>query len=88
MWSDYVDFFDKLVKEEGMEKAINEYAFHPLIFPRLFERAFHPVIHLGYGVEFQIPMIVSEGFLYSLVCICLTFCFSTGEDRSSSKQLC
>lgn len=61
LWNDFLEFFDKIVKEEGMEKVFNYYAFHPQLFPRLFGGAFHPVIHLGYGIEFQIPIIVSEG---------------------------
>jgi len=61
MWTDYLTFFDKIVALEGISKAIETYALHPSMFPRLFAGAFHPLIHLGYGVEFQIPIIVSEG---------------------------
>lgn len=46
-----------------MEKVFNNFAFHPKMFPRLFSGAFHPLIHLGYGVEFQIPAVLAEGIV-------------------------
>lgn len=70
LWTDYLKFFDQVIKEDGMEKVFNTFAFHPRMFPKLFTGAFHPLIHLGYGVEFQIPAVLAEGRVvvqYSIV---------------------
>lgn len=61
MWTDYLTFFDNVIKEDGMQKVFETYTFHPEMFPRLFGGAFHPLIHVGYGVEFQLPIILAEG---------------------------
>lgn len=61
LWADYLDFFEKVIKEEGMQKSFEKYVFHPMMFTRLFAGAFHPIIHLGYALEFQIPLILAEG---------------------------
>lgn len=33
----------------------------PRMLNRLHSRLFHPLIHLGYGLEFEIPGLVAEG---------------------------
>ena len=50
-----------MIKEDGMGKVFNTFTFHPAMFPKLFTGAFHPLIHLEYGVEFQIPAVLAEG---------------------------
>jgi len=50
-----------------MMKAIDTYVFHPLMISRLAAGEFHPFIHLGYGIEFQLPMIVSEALAQAAV---------------------
>jgi hypothetical protein len=61
MWTDYLDFFDVEVKLKGIQGVLEDYAFHPAIIPRLVSGALHPIIHLGFGVEFEDNMIIAEG---------------------------
>jgi len=42
-------------------EAIVKYAFDTDVIGRTFSGAFHPLIHLGYGVDFGIDAIVAEG---------------------------
>ena len=69
LWTDYMNFFEDIVKKDGISKTFETYALHPKMFPRLFGGTFHPIIHVGYGIEFQIPMILAEGnfsnFMYT-----------------------
>jgi len=65
MWTDYFNFFEGIVKEQGITKAFETYAFHPEMISRVFGGVFHPIIHIGYGFEFHIPLIVAEG-IFSL----------------------
>jgi len=48
-----------------MKKCIEEYCFHREIFPRFLAGVFHNIIHVGYGVEFNIPLLVAEGIAMS-----------------------
>jgi len=50
-----------MINTNSMQQCFDIYAMHPQIFRRLFSGAFHPLIHAGYGVEFNIPLILSEG---------------------------
>jgi hypothetical protein len=61
LWTDYLTFFDKMVKEKGIRTVINEYTLKKQMLPRLVSGAFHPLIQLGFGIEFDDPMIVAEG---------------------------
>jgi len=63
-------FFEDVVKRDGYKKAFEKYGFHPKMLTLLYARAFHPIIHIGYGFEFQLPLIVAEGienFIYFLI---------------------
>lgn len=61
LWTDYLEFFKQETDTHGMQKTFEDYCLHKDMFPRLFESVFHPIIHVGYGVEFQIPLIFAEG---------------------------
>ena len=56
-------FFEGVVKEKGIAETFRAYAFHPDLFHRLFSGELHPIIHIGYGFEFQISLILAEGTL-------------------------
>jgi len=60
-WTDYVDFFASEVKQLGVDGAVNKYFFLPELFGRFSSGIFHAIIHLGFGVEFNEPLIVAEG---------------------------
>ncbi|KAI4591844.1 hypothetical protein KJ359_012163 [Pestalotiopsis sp. 9143b] len=65
LYTDYLVFFEREIAKKGWKEVIQEYCFSrtrnaDAILARLFEGAFHPVIHLGLGIEFEQPTIVAE----------------------------
>jgi hypothetical protein len=61
LYTDYLNFFDKIIKEDGLAATFEKYAFDPHMLPRLVSGALHPIIHVGYGIEFNEPIILAEG---------------------------
>ncbi|KAG0344831.1 hypothetical protein BG004_004133 [Podila humilis] len=57
----YLEFFKHEVSRLGRVGAIVQYAFDHELIGRTFSGAFHPIIHLGYGVDFGIDAMVVEG---------------------------
>lgn len=58
----YLSFFDQILKEHGVGYCINTYL--PDLIHGLTCEALHPLIHIGYGIEFDIPIIVTEGLAF------------------------
>jgi len=67
LFTDYLEFFEEEIHDKGMEKTFEEYALHKDMFLRLFSGVFHPIIHVGYGIEFQISLILAEGLACTAV---------------------
>jgi len=69
----YLDFFVEEVKVKSFDAIIEEYIFapdanyvagngtQPEMLNRFFEGILHPMIHVGFGVEFGLPGILAEG---------------------------
>ncbi|KAI9009811.1 hypothetical protein BC832DRAFT_620081 [Gaertneriomyces semiglobifer] len=60
LYSSYLQFFDQQVEQLGIVPAMLEYALKPVMIPSLLSGLLHPLIHLGYGLEFESPMVVAE----------------------------
>lgn len=65
-YTNYMVFFEREMARKGWRDVVNEYCFSrtrnaDALLARLFDGAFHPLIHLGLGVEFDQPSIVAEG---------------------------
>ncbi|KAH6843306.1 hypothetical protein B0I37DRAFT_384165 [Chaetomium sp. MPI-CAGE-AT-0009] len=61
----FLEFFKREIAANGWQEVVQKYAFArtkvaDTMLARLYEGAFHPIIHLGLGVEFQQPSIVAE----------------------------
>jgi len=67
LWTEYLVFFEDIVERDGYKKAFENYGFHPSMLSLLYARAFHPIIHIGYGYEFNLPLIVAEGLAQAAV---------------------
>ncbi|KAF8621959.1 hypothetical protein AX15_007389 [Amanita polypyramis BW_CC] len=74
----YLDFFTKVVQEQGTSAVVHEYVFafdsnfshdgtDPAMLSRLLAAAFHPMILLGSGLEFGMPGLVAEGLAQAAV---------------------
>ncbi|MCJ1286083.1 hypothetical protein MMC26_005426 [Xylographa opegraphella] len=64
-YHDYLVFFQKEIDEKGYEEVINEYVLKgderaDDMLVRMYGGFLHPIIHLGFGVEFKQPAIVAE----------------------------
>ncbi|KAH6658475.1 hypothetical protein BKA67DRAFT_533628 [Truncatella angustata] len=64
-YTNFLVFFEREIDQKGWREVIQEYCFgrtrnSDTLLARLFEGAFHPIIHLGLGVEFEQPSIIAE----------------------------
>lgn len=64
-YTNYMVFFEREIEKKGWQAVVNEQCFSRTrnadeMLARMFEGAFHPIIHLGLGVEFEQPTIVAE----------------------------
>lgn len=61
----FLEFFQGEISAKGWKEVIQEYILArtkvaDLLLARMYEGAYHPIIHLGLGVEFQQPVIIAE----------------------------
>ncbi|KAL9611863.1 MAG: hypothetical protein Q9167_003517 [Letrouitia subvulpina] len=71
-YSDFLKFFTLEIQSKGYKKVVNEYVFADderasTMFNRLFAGFLHPVIHLGFGVEFEQPAIIAEALAQTAI---------------------
>ncbi|KAL9076474.1 MAG: hypothetical protein Q9157_003632 [Trypethelium eluteriae] len=64
-YTTFLAFFQKHIQEYGWKETVNKYLFSrsavaEKLLARMYEGAYHPVIHLGLGIEFEQPSIVAE----------------------------
>ncbi|KAF9919494.1 hypothetical protein FBU30_010961 [Linnemannia zychae] len=60
-YASYLHFFRQEIDKHGRLESVIKYAFDKDVIARTFSGAFHPLIHLGYGIDFEIDAIVAEG---------------------------
>lgn len=67
-YSNFLAFFEQELEQPGSSKeaVVSRYCFSrtPLadfMLAQLFEGLYHPIIHLGFGIEFNLPGLVAEG---------------------------
>lgn len=65
-YSDFLAFFTKEIKELGWKDTVRKWLFRgtPVterLFVNIHSGLYHTLIHLGYGIEFQIPAVIAEG---------------------------
>ena len=64
-YHDYLVFFQREMEAHGWEHVVNQYLFSRTeqaddMLVRLFAGFMHPLIHLGFGMEFRQPAIIAE----------------------------
>ena len=69
---DYEDFFRREIDEKGWQAVLKEHLFAgdehaDDLLMRMYAGFYHPLIHLGYGVEFEQPAIVAEALAQAAV---------------------
>ncbi|GLB42753.1 putative protein of unknown function (DUF4243) [Lyophyllum shimeji] len=75
----YVAFFTQIIREQGAAAVVERYIFSkdvnidpearkkPQVFNRFLGGLIHPMIHVGYGLEFCLPGMVVEGLAEAAV---------------------
>lgn len=71
-YTNYLVFFEGLIEERGWKDVIYEYCFSQsktanAILIRMFDGAFHSIIHLGLGIEFEQAAIIAEALAQAAV---------------------
>ncbi|KAG1315074.1 hypothetical protein G6F61_000147 [Rhizopus arrhizus] len=60
-YPDFLVFFQSEVDKYGMLDTVRRWVWHGDFLARTLAGLFHPLIHIGYGLEFELPSIVAEG---------------------------
>jgi hypothetical protein len=71
-YSNFLAFFQREIDEKGVPMVLNEYLFGgdelaESLLSRMFSGLVHPIIHLGFGVEFQQPAIIAQALAQASV---------------------
>ncbi|RDW95095.1 hypothetical protein BP5796_00858 [Coleophoma crateriformis] len=71
-YRDFLLFFEQEMEKKGWQNVLNEYVFAgderaDGMLVRMYAGFLHPLIHLGFGVEFKQPAIVAEALAQAAV---------------------
>jgi hypothetical protein len=71
-YSNYLAFFQREIASKGVPATMKEYLFGgdklaESLLSRMFAGLVHPIIHLGFGIEFQQPAIVAQALAQASV---------------------
>ena len=71
-YTNYLVFFERLIEDQGWKNVVTQYCFSHSkvadgILIRMFDGAFHSIIHLGLGIEFEQPSIIAEALAQAAV---------------------
>ncbi|KAL9135551.1 MAG: hypothetical protein Q9175_003259 [Cornicularia normoerica] len=64
-YTNFLVFFEQQIEKKGWRAVVNEYCFSrsriaDAVLAHMYVGAYHPLIHLGLGVEFEQPSIIAE----------------------------
>jgi Questin oxidase-like len=71
-YHNFLVFFEEEIAKTGWQDVLNEYVFKgderaDDMLVRMFSGVLHPIIHLGFGVEFEQPAIIAEALAQAAV---------------------
>lgn len=71
-YSNYLAFFQREINAKGVSVVLKEYLFSgdklaESLLSRMFAGLVHPIIHLGFGIEFQQPAIIAQALAQASV---------------------
>jgi hypothetical protein len=70
-YTNYVHFFLEEIQKKGSKRCIEYYIFEQDsrlgLYSRFLSGVYHPLIHLGYGIEFNHPLMLAEGLAWVAV---------------------
>lgn len=90
-YTNFLAFFEQQIEAKGWREVVNEYVFSgskiaEALLPLMFDGAYHPLIHLGLGVEFAQPSIVAEALAQAAAhdSFDTDYFFQTAEQRAAA----
>ncbi|KAL3456412.1 hypothetical protein BJX64DRAFT_270706 [Aspergillus heterothallicus] len=71
-YPNFLEFFQREIERKGTETVLNEYVFAgdenaESMMARLFGGLLHPIIHLGFAIEFNQPAVIAEALAQTAV---------------------
>src|SRR6202012_2645784 len=71
-YNNFLHFFQSEMEKHGWQRVVNTHLFANTsasnnLFGRLFAGLLHPLIHLGFGLEFKQPAIIAEALSQAAV---------------------
>jgi hypothetical protein len=60
-YTSFLTFFTSEMNQYGIDETVRRWVWSGDLLTRTIGGLFHPVIHIGYGLEFKLPGIVAEG---------------------------
>ncbi|KAE9364971.1 hypothetical protein N431DRAFT_563028 [Stipitochalara longipes BDJ] len=71
-YTNALNFFEQQIDHFGWKAVLHKYCFSrtklaDIMLSRMYEGAHHPFIHLGLGVEFELPSVVAEALAQAVV---------------------
>lgn len=90
-YRDFLDFFRKEMEVKGWQQVLNEYLFARTeqaedMLVRCYAGFLHPIIHLGFGIEFQQPAIMAEALAQTAVHDNYMGPFLLGAERAAKEN--
>ncbi|KFY85054.1 hypothetical protein V500_08756 [Pseudogymnoascus sp. VKM F-4518 (FW-2643)] len=88
---DYIEFFQRELEAKGVETVVQEYLFSRSelaedMLARLYGGFLHPLIHLGFGLEFKQPVIIAEALAETAVHDRWLSPFFIGAEKSAKES--
>lgn len=90
-YADFLDFFRAEMQRKGWRDVLQEYLFARTpqaedMLTRCFAGFLHPIIHLGFGVEFQQPAVVAEALAQTAVHANYMAPFLLGAEKAAEER--
>ncbi|KAK5060172.1 hypothetical protein LTR84_010056 [Exophiala bonariae] len=91
LYSSWLSHFENEVAAKGWVQAVQECVFADTprakdLFGRMFEGALHPIIHLGFGLEFIQPAIVAEALAQAAIHVDQASTFLNRADHLAQQK--
>lgn len=90
-YNDYLRFFQSEMDKKGWQQVLNEYLFAgderaDDFLTRMFAGFLHPIIHLGFGIEFHQPAIIAEALAQAAVHDCWMKPLFLGAEKAAQNR--
>ncbi|KAL1799101.1 hypothetical protein ACET3X_003138 [Alternaria dauci] len=71
-YHDFLMYFQQEIDDKGWQRTLQEHVFAETehaedMLVRMYASIYHPIIHLGFGIEFQQPAIIAEALAQAAV---------------------